>query len=237
MTDLPRLAVFDVDGTLVDSQHNIVAAMSAACQANGLDTPRPDAVRRVIGLSLVEAVARLFPACGEDLHLSVAHSYKDAFFAQRSRLDLAEPLFAGAMETIDALENEGWLIGIATGKSRRGVESFIRRHGFEGRFITLQSADENPSKPHPAMLLRALAETGVKPENAVMIGDTTFDMAMGRSARVHPVGVAWGYHPPEELVDAGAETIVEEFARLPALLSALIDTSLVERMECASAPS
>ncbi len=231
MTDLPRLAVFDVDGTLVDSQHNIVAAMSEACRANGLEAPRPEAIRRIIGLSLVEAVARLFPACEEDLHLSVAHAYKDAFFTQRARFDHAEPLFAGAVETMDALEGAGWLIGIATGKSRRGVDTFLRQHGFEGRFVTLQSADDNPGKPHPAMLLRALAETGVEPRNAAMIGDTTFDMAMGKSARVHSIGVAWGYHPPEELVEAGAERIVDDFAGLPATLS-----SLIERAECASVP-
>lgn len=230
MTPHSRLAVFDVDGTLIDSQHNIVAAMSAAYEAHGLEAPRPEAVRRIIGLSLVEAVAHLLPEHGEETHLAVAHSYKDAFFTLRSRLDEAEPLFPGAIEALDELERAGWLLGVATGKSRRGVDTFVERHRLEGRFITLQNADDNPGKPHPGMLLRALAESGVAPANAAMIGDTTYDMAMGRSAGVHTIGVQWGYHPAEELRAAGAEMLVEEYPRLVAAL-----TAVVERTECVSA--
>lgn len=224
-----RLAVFDVDGTLIDSQHNIVAAMTAAHRAHGLEEPADEAVRRIIGLSLVEAVAQLLPEHPDNLHEAVALSYKEAFFALRARPDHSEPLFPGAAAALDRLDSEGWLLGIATGKSRRGLEVVLDRHGFHGRFVTLQTADGNPGKPHPGMVLRALAESGVDAAHAVMIGDTSFDMRMGRSAGVKAVGVAWGYHPSAELVAAGANKVVEVYADLPAALDALVG-----RAPCAS---
>ncbi len=227
-----RLAIFDVDGTLIDSQHNIVAAMTVAFRANDLDDPRPEAVRRIIGLSLVDAVARLLPDDEGGRHLAVAHAYKDAFLQLRARREHSEPLFPGARAALAALQDDGWLLGVATGKSRRGVEAMIARHGFGELFVTQQTADDAPSKPHPAMLLQALEETGVAASNAVMIGDTTFDMAMGRSARVHAAGVVWGYHPPEDLVSAGAEILVDNYDELPARL-----VELVEGPVCALAPS
>ncbi len=180
MTVLPRLAVFDVDGTLIDSQHNIVAAMGQAFQAQGLEALAAEAVRRIIGLSLVEAVAQLRPDLPPVRHEAIAQSYRDAFFTLRSRPDHSEPLFSGAVEALARLETNGWLLGIATGKSQRGLEAMIERHGLQGRFVTLQTADGNPGKPHPAMVLQAMSEAGIGPGDTVMIGDTTFDMQMGR---------------------------------------------------------
>jgi len=215
MTAFARLAVFDVDGTLIDSQHNIVAAMTMAWQTHGLGEPRPAEVRRIIGLSLVEAVLRLLPEPDEDLALRIAHSYKEAF--QTLRLDpaMTEPLFPGVAEALDQLEAEGWLLGLATGKSQRGVSSMIERHGFEGRFMTRQTADDNPSKPHPGMLLRAMSECGVAPDATVMIGDTVYDMQMARQAGAHALGVVWGYHPPDDLTQAGAHILAQDYAGLP----------------------
>ena len=213
--DRIRLAAFDCDGTLVDSQHAILEAMSAAFAAEGLAAPLPDAVRRVIGLPLLECATRLAPdgdaACWDRL----CEAYKAAFFAQRQRPDHHEPLFDGVREALDALEAEGWLIGIATGKAKRGLLAVLERHGLEKRFITLQCGDMGPGKPHPAMLERAMAETGAAALDTVMIGDTTFDMLMARSARVHSVGVEWGYHPPDELRRAGAHALVTAFAQVP----------------------
>lgn len=223
MTCFSRLAVFDVDGTLIDSQHNIVAAMTLAFEGHGLDVPRADAVRRIIGLSLVEAVARLLPdPADEDLATQVAHSYKDAFVTLRAEVGHHEPLFPGVMAALDRLEAEGWLLGIATGKSRRGVDVMVERHGFGKRFVTVQTADENPSKPHPGMMLRALAETGMAASAAVMIGDTVYDMIMAREAGARAMGVCWGYHPPEDLQGAGAEMLVVDYADLPASLTQLV---------------
>ncbi|HXP96970.1 MAG TPA: HAD-IA family hydrolase [Telmatospirillum sp.] len=222
MTALARLAVFDVDGTLIDSQHNIVAAMALAFQAQGLDDPGAEAVRRIIGLSLVEAVACLAPDLGPAKHESIALSYRDAFFVLRSRPDHSEPLFPGAVEALDRLEADGWLLGIATGKSRRGLDAMIERHGLQGRFMTLQTADGNPGKPHPAMVLQAMDAAAVGPDVTVMIGDTSFDMQMARAARARAAGVTWGYHPSSELLTAGAETMIDEFSALPSALEMLL---------------
>ncbi|HIJ38390.1 MAG TPA: HAD-IA family hydrolase [Rhodospirillaceae bacterium] len=223
MKERSRLAVFDVDGTLIDSQHVIVAAMLAACQANGVAAPKPEAVRRIIGLSLLDAVGQLLPHYGAELHVSVAQAYKQAFLEARGGGGEGEPLFPGAVAALEALEQAGWQLAIATGKSQRGLDSMIQRHGLQGRFVSLQTADHHPSKPHPAMLSKAIADAGVMPADAVMIGDTSFDMAMGRNAKSRCVGVAWGYHAPEELLDAGAEKVVENFSLLPGAMMSLFE--------------
>ena len=221
MPSLTRLAVFDVDGTLIDSQHNIVASMLQACERNGVAAPTADAVRRIIGLSLLEAVTRLLPDHEPDVIDRVVDDYKLGFQELRARQDHFEPLFPGVMEALDALEKEGWILAVATGKSRRGLLLMIERHGFQGRFVSLQTADDNPGKPHPAMLRRAIAEAGGEPHSTVMIGDTSYDMQMGRSAGARAVGVAWGYHAPEELLAAGAHVIVDSYPALVGSLSPL----------------
>ncbi len=213
-----RLAVFDCDGTLVDSQHAIVTCMAAAYAAEGLLAPTPDAVRRVIGLPLLECMARLSPDHPEARHARLTEAYREAFFALRRRADHHEPLFEGALAALERLEDAGFLLGIATGKARRGLVAVLERHGLGNRFVTLQTADMPPGKPHPAMLHRAIAETGVQAEDAVMIGDTSFDMQMARNAGIRSIGVAWGYHPVEELLAAGADAIVTRFGDLPDIL-------------------
>lgn len=222
MTACPYLAVFDVDGTLIDSQNIIVGAMSAAFEANSLAAPPAEAIRSVIGLSLDDLVARLLPEADVTLHQAVARSYRDAFFTCRSAPNYGAPLFPGVREAFDRLEAAGWLLGVATGKSRRGLDAMIERHGFKGRFVTLQTADYNPGKPHPAMVLQAMAEAGSTSAHTVMIGDTSFDMEMARSAGARAAGVIWGYHPPEILEAAGAEILLEDFPALPAAVSALV---------------
>lgn len=214
-----RLAVFDVDGTLIDSQHNIVSAMTAAWARIGVGIPRPDDVRRIIGLSLVEACAALLPWASPATHRAVAEAYKDAFQALRLLPDSLEPLFPGVVEALDGLEAQGWLLGLATGKSRRGVQSFLDGHGLQGRFVTIQTADDNPGKPDPAMLRRAAAEVGADIAQVAMIGDTTYDMMMARAARAAAVGVSWGYHGLDELREAGARVVVDSFDNLGEILA------------------
>ena len=160
MSSITRLAVFDVDGTLIDSQHNIVASMVQACERNHIAAPTHEAIRRIIGLSLAEAVTRLMPGAEPDLIARVVEDYKNGFAELRARPDHQEPLFPGVREALDALDAAGWSLAVATGKSRRGLLAMIERHGFEGRFVSLQNADDNPGKPHPAMLQRAIAEAG-----------------------------------------------------------------------------
>lgn len=227
-----RLAVFDVDGTLVDSQHNIIAAMAAAFVMHGLPEPEAGTVRRVIGLSLVEAVAAVAPELDTELHWRLAHSYKEAFASLRSRPDHEEPLYPGALDSLSRLAEAGWLLGIATGKSQRGVRSMLDRHGLHGRFLSIQTADEHPGKPHPSMLLTAMAESGVGVAETVMIGDTAYDMLMAKKAGVTGIGVAWGYHHPDELRQAGADAVVEAY---DALLALLLGPKVGTR-ECVSSP-
>jgi phosphoglycolate phosphatase len=207
-----RLVVFDCDGTLVDSQHAIVACMREAFSAHGCAVPEDAAVRQLIGLSLDEAVARL--AVAGVPAAEVAEAYRRAFFAMRSRPDFHEPLFPGVAAALEALDAAGCLLGIATGKARRGLLATLERHGLSDRFATLQTADLSPGKPHPAMLLRAMAETGVDPDRTVLVGDTSYDMEMARRAGARAIGVAWGYHDRRELEAAGADRIVERCEEL-----------------------
>jgi phosphoglycolate phosphatase len=211
------LVVFDCDGTLVDSQHVIVACMLQAYATHGFPAPEAAAIRRVIGLPLLECMARLSPQHAEDRHLLLTEAYKDAFFASRQRPDHHEPLFDGAVAALDRLEARGYLLGVATGKARRGLNAVLDRHDLARRFVTLQTGDQGPGKPHPAMLERAMAETGVRPEDVIMVGDTSYDMLMARSAGVHAIGVSWGYHPAEELRAAGAHSVIASFDELPAV--------------------
>lgn len=218
-----RLALFDCDGTLVDSQFAIVDAMTAAWTAQGLGLPDPMAVRRIVGLSLIDAVARLLPAHTPQQHAAVAESYKEAFAASRSRGEVYEPLFPGILDTLAALTEAGVLLGVATGKSRRGLDAVLMGHGLADRFVTLQTADVSPGKPNPHMVRRALAETGVDPAATVVIGDTTYDIQMARNARVASVGVSWGYHPVAELEAAGADRIVHGGAEVAGVVLELLE--------------
>jgi phosphoglycolate phosphatase len=202
-----RLAIFDCDGTLVDSQHNICLAMERCFAAAGLEPPAREHTRTVVGLSLIEAMRAMLPDAAHDDHVALAESYKRAFQAMRAEGLADEPLYEGVAELVDRLEADGWLLGIATGKSDRGVALVLEHHGLAGRFVTIQTADRHPSKPHPSMIEQALAEAGAAAWASLMIGDTSYDMAMARAAGVTAVGVAWGYHSPDELVRAGAHHV------------------------------
>ncbi|MBW6506124.1 MAG: HAD-IA family hydrolase [Rhodobacteraceae bacterium] len=215
----PRLVVFDVDGTLSDSQHHIHAAMTQSFAAQGLPAPDLEAVRQIVGLSLPVALARLAPLADAGLIDALVQGYKQSYFVARS----AEPapLFPGAAEVLARLAaRDDILLGIATGKSRRGLDNLLAHFGLGAMFVTRQVADDHPSKPNPAMLLAALAETGVAAGAAVMIGDTSYDIEMAAAAGVGSIGVTWGYHAPEALSAAGAGQLVADFAALEAALLA-----------------
>lgn len=211
--------MFDVDGTLVDSQHLIVAAQVQAFAENGLPAPARREALSVVGLSLPQAFRRLVGEDGPIAELS--ESYKRAYNRLRLDPDYEEPLYPGMGDLLAALRGRADVrLGIATGKSRRGVDRLIECHGWQGWFATTQTADDAPSKPDPAMLRQAMAEAGAGPEATVMVGDTTFDMAMAVAAGAAAVGVAWGYHPPGALYGAGAVTVVETAGALDGLFSA-----------------
>jgi phosphoglycolate phosphatase len=214
-----KLALFDCDGTMVDSQANICASMDQAFEKHGRVPPAHHQVRRIVGLSLLEAVARLFPEGDEKIVAAVTQSYKDGFIELRQAGGLHEPLYDGLLQTLEELEASGWVLGVATGKSDRGLRHVLETHGLADRFVTLQTADRHPSKPHPAMVELAMAEAGAAPETTAMIGDTSFDMAMAVNAKVRPVGVDWGYHDEHELIDAGAEIVAANMADLHGILN------------------
>jgi len=209
-----RLAIFDCDGTLVDSGASIHRALQAAFGAHGLDCPPPSISRKVIGLSLVEAMAVLAP---EADHEMLSRSYKEAFFAMRQDGGVEEPLFDGILPLLDALEMDGWLLAVATGKSDRGLRHCLESHGIHARFVSLQTADRHPSKPHPAMARAAIAEAGARPENSVVIGDTSYDIGMALAAGAGAIAAAWGYHEPEELIAAGAHGVADGPAEVLAM--------------------
>jgi phosphoglycolate phosphatase len=202
-----RLALFDCDGTLVDGQAPHRWALAAAFGAEGLEAPSEETARRLIGLGLVETMAALLLEAAEAEHLRLAEAYKRAFHGLRTRGLVEEPLFPGIPALLDVLEADGWLLGVATGKSSRGLDLCLACHGLSHRFVTRQTADLHPSKPHPSMIEAAMAEAGASPETTMMIGDTSYDMAMARAVGAAAIGVAWGYHPPHELLAAGAHQI------------------------------
>jgi phosphoglycolate phosphatase len=213
-----RLALFDCDGTLVDGQAGVIAAMEAAFGEVGLPAPDRHQVRRIVGLSLPQAIRLLAPGADDDVRHAADMAYREAFRAAREAGSLVEPLYDGIAELVAALDEAGWLLGVATGKSQRGLDHCLAMHGLTSRFATLQTADGHPSKPHPSMIDTALAETGVDRAACVMIGDTQYDMAMAVNAGVRAIGVDWGYHAVEELHEAGAEAVARDPAHLWELL-------------------
>jgi phosphoglycolate phosphatase len=200
-----RLAVFDCDGTLVDGQAAVCQAMAAAFAEAGLPAPEPHAIRRIVGLSLPAAIRRLVPDLDDPQAL--VDGYKRAFFAARSAGQVHEPLFPGIRPLLDSLRARGWILGVATGKSDRGLKNCLSVHGLSDHFATLQTADRHPSKPHPSMLIEAMDDALARPADTVMIGDTVFDIEMAVAAGTRAIGVAWGYHAAEELRAAGAEAV------------------------------
>ncbi len=204
-----KLIVLDCDGTLVDSQNGICEAMTYAFTGFGLVPPPREATLSIVGLSLPEAIRALAPKVDDALLADMVTRYKSAFLEIRREPELHEPLFEGIASAIETFgRREDVMLGIATGKSRKGVDRLFAREGWGDRFVTVQTSDEHPSKPHPSMLMAAMAETGIGPDKTVMVGDTTFDMAMAVAAGTGALGVGWGYHTVDELHRAGAHSVV-----------------------------
>lgn len=219
-----RLVIFDVDGTLVDSQADILAAMTAAYASENLTPPSRAAILSIVGLSLPQAFARLMPDSDAALQTRLSDAYKHAYGDNRAQTGVAgSPLFPGARAALDTLAaTKGTVLAVATGKSKRGLDNLIVAHGLTGLFQSLQVADNHPSKPHPSMILQVLRETGLPAERAVMIGDTTYDIDMGHAANVATIGVAWGYHATESL---RADRIIHSFAELPTAIDDVLDVT------------
>ena len=208
---MSKLAIFDCDGTLVDSGGTIHRALRSTFNSHGLDCPPRAVTRKVIGLSLDEAFAALVP---DGDHPALSQTYKDVFFAMRSQGVVEEPLFDGIIEALDEFRTSGWKLGVATGKSARGLTHCLAAHNITDHFVTLQTADDHPSKPHPSMVLAAIAEAGSDAAQTVFIGDTAWDMGSARAAACGAIGAGWGYHDESELRDAGAHAVALDPAEL-----------------------
>jgi phosphoglycolate phosphatase len=219
-----RLVIFDVDGTLIDSQAFILAAMGRAFAAAGLTPPTDSATLGIVGLSLPQAMEALLPGVPVPERDSLVQLYKDSFRALREESggEANSPFYPGAREALERLDGAGWLMSIATGKARRGLDHMLDSHGLRRLFVGTQTADDAPSKPHPGMVLNCLAATGVDAHRAVVVGDTEYDMAMARAAGARAVGVGWGYHGVDRLRWGGAETIVDDFTALDAVLERVL---------------
>lgn len=214
-----RLAIFDCDGTLVDGQAAVCGAMDAAFAACGLALPDKHQVRRIVGLSLPQAIRILLPAAEEDLRRAIDEAYRSAFRTARESGAMSEPLYDGIRELLDELGAAGWTLAVATGKAQRGLDHCLATHGLTAHFASLQTADFHPSKPHPSMIEQALADTLALAQDTVMIGDTQYDMQMAVNAGVRGIGVDWGYHTADELLAAGAESVATSPAHLLELLT------------------
>ncbi|MDT3377134.1 HAD-IA family hydrolase [Labrys neptuniae] len=217
-----KLVLFDVDGTLLDSQHLIHACLVETFKGMGRP-PLPRAeMLSIVGLSLVPAIQRLFgdDTSADDIE-KAAGFYREAFLARVNDPAFAPPLFPGAAEAVAELRRrDDVILGLATGKSRRGVDRILESFGWEGLFATIQTADTAPSKPDPGMIVQGASEVGLRPEDAIMIGDTSFDILMGRSAGARTIGVSWGNHPVSDLTEAGADHIIDDFGQLLPLVEA-----------------
>ena len=225
-----RLVIFDCDGTLIDSQHAICDCMSQAFGALGLAAPARAEVLGIVGLSLPEAMLALAPRESEIIRRQLIEAYRSGFVGVRQRLGQTEPVYDGIAAAVGALAAcPETILGIATGKSKRGVARLLSQEGWEGAFLTIQTADDHPSKPHPSMIHKAMADAGAAPRDTVMIGDTTFDMEMARSAGVGALGVSWGYHAPDRLTRAGAHAVVDTGVQL----LGVIDQRLAAQREAA----
>jgi phosphoglycolate phosphatase len=216
-----HLILLDIDGTLVDSQDFIVEAQRRAFEAHGLPMPERERALSVVGLSLLEAFTVL---AGKDAPVeNLTQAYRTAWHEMREDPAFLDPFFEGALDFVrDMIARGDVKLGIATGKARRGVVHLMDCTGWHDHFVTIQTADDHPSKPAPDMILKAMEETGTAPNHTIMIGDTSYDMAMAKAAGVHAIGVAWGYHQREALLHAGAELIVEDFAHLTRAIADLL---------------
>ena len=223
---MAKLVVWDVDGTLVDSRQTIFESMSSAFAAAGLPSLSYEAVRQVVGLGLLEGIQALLPEADPATQEGVADRYRAAFGAKVRQPGYVEPLYDGAAETLDRLRAAGWKVAIATGKSRRGVDTIIRMHGWADLFDSTHCADDGPGKPHPAMVLEAMKALQVGPERTIVVGDTAHDMRMAKAAGAYAQGVSWGFHTAEEVQDGGADHIAHDFAELNRRLDAFADGRL-----------
>lgn len=209
-----RLAAFDLDGTLLDSASSIVTGVMACWEACGFPLPDPEQVRRIIGLPWEESIEQLLPGAGEAEFTQIRAYYDAVARGERSRPAREESLFPGVLPMLDAVEQSGYLLAIITSRSGGRLIELLESQGIRDRFVSLKTTDNGPGKPNPHLMMQTLSETGVDRADAVMIGDTTFDILMASNAGTPSIGVTWGVHESHELRDAGAHHVADHIDEL-----------------------
>lgn len=207
-----ELLVFDWDGTLMDSEARIVACLQGAITDLGLPRKEVAELRNIIGLGLAEAIERLFPGSAADTRHALVERYRHHFLVADST---PSALFEGAREVLHDLAAQGYLLAVATGKGRRGLDKVLEETGLGPLFHATRCADETFSKPHPQMLLELMDHLGAEPRATLMIGDTEYDMEMARNARTHALAVSYGVHHPERLLKHGPLGCLQRISELP----------------------
>ena len=203
-----KLVLFDADGTLIDSQAIIHEAMSRTFLRFGYQAPHISATRSIIGLTLDLAIATILDRQIDEEIVAMTAEYKEFYLELAQREDMQSKPFDGIPALIGGLAaRKDVLLGVVTGKSRRGVDKLMACKHFSNRFVVSRCADDCPSKPHPAMVSECCDEMGISPRNTIVIGDTGFDMQMAVSAGATAIGVSWGYHPVERIVSGGAHHV------------------------------
>lgn len=212
-----KLVIWDVDGTLVDSHDMIIRAMAQGMAAANLPELPAAQVSRIVGLSLPVAVGTLLPDATDATRAAVVAGYRRSYHDDRNRQE--SPLFPGARDCLHRLAGHPRLLmAVATGKSQRGLSALVAAHDLSRYFVSQHCADGHPSKPAPGMVLACMADAGVAVADAIMIGDTTFDITMAVNAGIAALGVAWGHHAPADLTAAGALAVANDFAELTRLI-------------------
>ena len=205
-----RLIVFDWDGTLMDSEGQIVACLRAAMHDLGLETLADDVLRNVIGLGLREAIDTLIPGQDAVFQEAFVGHYRNHWFASES-----SHLFDGVREVLELCKKQDFLLGVATGKSRRGLDRVLGETGLDSCFDATRCADEAPSKPHPQMLVDIMQVLEVSPVQTIMVGDTEYDMEMATNAGAGKVAVTTGVHTPERLAQHAPMVTLPKLAEMP----------------------
>ncbi|MES9971810.1 MAG: HAD-IA family hydrolase [Candidatus Thiodiazotropha sp.] len=211
-----ELLIFDWDGTLMDSEAHIIECVEAAVRDLKLPLPSQDAIRDIIGLGLHEAVNTLFPGSREGLDLEMAARYRVHFFKDNTT---PSQLFEGTREVLQGLLQQGYMLAVATGKGRKGLDYALQSTGLGELFHLTRCADETFSKPHPEMLNQILEQTGVEPQQALMIGDTEYDLEMAVNAGIPSLGVTYGTHSLERLLKHKPLACVDRVTEIPLWLN------------------
>lgn len=206
-----KLIIFDWDGTLMDSVSKIVFSMQATALVLNLTPPTFEEGKNIIGLSLEKAIHILFPGCSKEQNIRIESEYKHQFLHVNNT---ASPLFDYAHELLMHLKEKNKIITIATGKARPGLNRVIELSKLDGVFDATRSTTECKSKPDPEMILTLLAEFNIKPSDAVMIGDTSFDMEMAQRANIDGIAITLGAHERSTLTQYNPVTIVDSLLEL-----------------------